>query len=94
MEVENIMNKSNTEKLFNRFSMFHPELPITESLMSFGFEVNDGWYDLIYELCNDLENIGKEEKIDILVLQVKEKFGGLRFYINEDVSLALFVLVF
>jgi hypothetical protein len=49
-----------------------------------GFECNDGWYDIIYHLSEKIEPlIEKDEDSDsIYVVQVKEKFGGLRFYMN------------
>ena len=40
--------------------------------------VDPGWSKLIEDLVNDLFNLGWNGE----VLQVKEKFGGLRFYIN------------
>lgn len=45
---------------------------------------DDGWYDLIYTLCSQITNHLKWNKKDdkVQVVQVKEKFGGLRFYIN------------
>ena len=43
------------------------------------FDVNEGWYPLIKELIEDLIQLGWNKQ----VCQVKEKFGGLRFYINE-----------
>jgi hypothetical protein len=39
------------------------------------FECGDGWYDLLYDLFSKLEDIAP-----IIVIQIKEKFGGLRFY--------------
>lgn len=42
----------------------------------FGIECAQGWKDLVqplFELC---------DKHDVEVLQVKEKFGGLRFYVG------------
>ena len=42
------------------------------------FECNSGWYLLIKELIEDLVELGWDRE----VCQVKEKFGGLRFYIN------------
>lgn len=71
------MNKENTEKLFNRFEFFYPERPITEALMCFGFECGDGWFDLIWNLCEEIDKIKGPE---FSVFQVKEKFGSLRFY--------------
>ncbi len=74
------MNEKNTKKLYTDF----PELYrgrnkiIQESLMPFGFACGDGWFDLIYKLSQDITAIDKETE----AMQVKEKFGGLRFYIN------------
>ena len=42
------------------------------------FDVQVGWYPLIKNLINELINLGWDKQ----VTQVKEKFGGLRFYIN------------
>ncbi|MEK7197881.1 MAG: hypothetical protein AAB648_00250 [Patescibacteria group bacterium] len=73
------VNKENSEYLFKNFLFFHPEAPITKSLMAFGFECGDGWFELINELCKKLKALDLK---DFRVLQVKEKFGGLRFYVN------------
>ena len=43
------------------------------------FVVDNGWLKLIKELIEDLIKLGWDKQ----VTQVKEKFGGLRFYINE-----------
>ena len=49
--------------------------PITDSNF---FAVDNGWFQLIKELIEDLIALGWDKQI----CQVKEKFGGLRFYIN------------
>jgi len=49
-----------------------------ETCLAFGFECSDGWNDLLWRLCEDIEKLGPGE--DFRVEQVKEKFGGLRFY--------------
>lgn len=43
------------------------------------FSVNYGWYPIIKDLIDDLIKLGWDKN----VVQVKEKFGGLRFYIDE-----------
>jgi hypothetical protein len=43
------------------------------------FECDSGWYQIIKDLIVDLIELGWNKEI----CQVKEKFGGLRFYINE-----------
>lgn len=42
------------------------------------FSVGPGWYPLLKDLITDLIALGWDKQ----VCQVKEKFGGLRFYIN------------
>lgn len=56
---------------------FYPDRPpIMDSNF---FHVGDGWYPLIKELIEDLIAMGWDKQ----TCQVKEKFGGLRFYINS-----------
>ena len=57
-----------------------------------GFAIGAGWWDIIESLCNciqghiDWKNEQKEKYNrgegceQVVVLQIKEKFGGLRFY--------------
>lgn len=49
--------------------------PITDSYF---FEINKGWYGIVKDLISDLIELGWDKQ----TCQVKEKFGGLRFYIN------------
>jgi len=53
--------------------------------MSFSFAHGDGCSILVWHLCERLEAVVPQLKQDwrsFHVLQVKEKFGGLRFYTN------------
>jgi hypothetical protein len=52
--------------------------------MCWGFECNDGWYEIINTLCLNIQNyLDNDPNIpQVIASQVKEKFGGLRFYIN------------
>lgn len=89
------MTRELEKRLTDRFSFFRTELPMTESLMCFGFECGDGWFDLIWELSEKIEklefdqyDIDESAKMLLLqesklnVVQVKEKFGELRFYMD------------
>jgi hypothetical protein len=58
-----------------------------ETCMYWGFECSDGWFDLIDELCGNIQsyidnNSHAPDRIipQVTVDQVKEKFGTLRFY--------------
>ncbi len=79
------MNKKNTEKLYKDFPKLykgHAKSP-KESSMSWGFSCGDGWFNLIHTLSAALENhMSEQPGLDIEAVQVKEKFGTLRFYID------------
>lgn len=59
---------------------------MTETAMCWGFEHGEGWYEIINQLCANIQNhIDWLEKTgrpipQVVADQVKEKFGGLRFY--------------
>ena len=80
------MKKELDEKLCAKYPEIFKDRhgKVTETLMCWGFDVEDGWYQLIDDLCAALCLIAVREKVDPPVaVQVKEKFGGLRFYINR-----------
>ena len=68
--------------------------------MYWGFEHGDGWYAIVESLCSniqshvdwkrrgeqfkDLSDQEFDEEHQTVAVQVKEKFGGLRFYVNND----------
>jgi hypothetical protein len=55
-----------------------PIIPI-----QFGFEVEDGWYWLISNLMSNIHMHYKSKEDPYpQITQIKEKFGGLRFYYN------------
>lgn len=55
---------------------------VQESCMAWGFDVGDGWYDIIEKLCQVIMEIADRDGLDPFATQVKEKFGTLRFYIS------------
>lgn len=54
--------------------------------IAFGFECGDGWADLLVELCQKIntyiQTLPQEQIDEIVALQVKEKYGTLRFYLS------------
>lgn len=52
-----------------------------QSCLAFGFECGDGWFDLLWKMCEDIEELHPDDTFE--VYQVKSKFGGLRFYIGS-----------
>jgi hypothetical protein len=85
------MKQELQEKLYKTYPSIFKQKDLTcqETAMCWGFACDDGWYTLIDELCgnieNRLQNVNRNKpKDDHLIceaVQVKEKFGGLRFYI-------------
>jgi hypothetical protein len=55
----------------------------THTAMCHGFECGDGWFGLIYGLCEALQQeTDLEGAPQVVALQVKEKFGSLRFRVR------------
>jgi hypothetical protein len=83
------MRKALEQKLAGRWPMwFNTEGDVRHTLMSWGFCHGDGWFDILWRLCEDLEPlVGEFEQATGLkfeVLQVKEKIGGLRVHVNHS----------
>lgn len=61
-------------------------LSMTETAMCWGFEHGDGWFNIINQLCGNIQHHidwkTKTGKVvpQVVAEQVKEKFGTLRFY--------------
>ena len=56
-----------------------------ETCMCWGFEHGDGWYNIIDNLCSKIQKYIDESNgkvLQVVAIQVKEKFGTLRFYID------------
>jgi hypothetical protein len=75
------MNKEITEEFAKRWPKWFGGLygDPTKTCLAFGFECGNGWKDLLWSLCEDIEKLEPSESFS--VEQVKEKFGGLRFYV-------------
>ena len=79
------------EKLYKKYPEIfkQKDLDKTVTAMCWGISCGDGWFTLINELCgsiqNRLKNVNRNKsEADRLIceaVQVKEKFGGLCFYI-------------
>ena len=78
------MKKELQEKIINKY----PDLFVdysddpAESCLAWGLVVDDGWYQLVDNLCNTIEQyLNDNPKVEkVAILQVKEKFGTLRFF--------------
>lgn len=80
------------EKELQLQAIYPPIFQNTSNLASiklFGFECGDGWFDLLKGLIEKIRDVCIEQSIEAYedgcspeVLQVKEKYGSLRFYMS------------
>ena len=90
------MNQLLTDKLFSEF----PELfrgrkePVKGKLMALGFVCGDGWFDIIYNLSKDITDYAKINNLEPFpkAFEVKQKFGGLVFYLVQPVDNTIYNL--
>jgi hypothetical protein len=91
-KVENKFLKMTREQFDNYMCKTYPKifrqrgLPMTETCMCWGFDIGPGWYELLDKVCKKLQFIDHFLGVETIATQVKEKFGGLRFYNNIDSS--------
>lgn len=87
------MKKELQEKLFKAGPNLYKNKDKSpqETCMCWGITCGDGWFDILMELTLKLEplvveqiNENPESPSQPLVRQVKEKFGGLRFYMDWE----------
>lgn len=64
--------------------------------IGWGMTCSDGWFDLLDTLCADIQHLlkhrnervgrpnGPASELFCRIVQVKEKFGGLRFYVSFE----------
>ncbi len=53
---------------------------------AFGCDCDNGWYELLHDLCAEITELYKryDQPVDIVMDQVKEKYGTLRFYYHHE----------
>lgn len=54
-------------------------------------ELPAGWFDIVDALCRDIEGLLGSEPDRFEVQQIKEKFGGLRFYYSLEGAEDMFI---
>ncbi|MBU6436234.1 MAG: hypothetical protein KGJ44_01630 [Betaproteobacteria bacterium] len=83
------MKKELDALLCRRYPLIFAErdLPMTRTSMCWGFACGDGWFDLVDALCERLQFwTDHNQAPQVVAVQVKEKWGELRFYPRPPVS--------
>ena len=70
------------KKIFDKYPELYrqKDLPMTQTCMCWGLDVGPGWLELVDKLSYLITTYSKLSGITVEATQVKEKFGGLRFY--------------
>lgn len=74
------MKTEQQKALYDKYPIIFQDVgksPMTTG-MHWGIQTGDGWYKLIDQLCDRIQNHKTESPV--IATQVKEKFGTLRFY--------------
>lgn len=59
--------------------------------ISFGFECGDGWFKIINNLIKKIDKLDVNNEVRIF--QIKEKFGGLRVYVEGGLTDEMYDLI-
>lgn len=73
----------------DKFELYQQKYPnLFKEYPRSGFSLCEGWETLVTRLCDTLEwhikQLPQELREHVYCAQVKEKFGGLRFYMNQE----------
>ena len=89
------MNSVLEEQLWSSFPFMKKKLSLAEQhfrgfvsdlYSAFGCECGDGWYKVLYDMCAEITDVFAAVGLqpDIVVDQVKEKYGSLRFHYHHE----------
>ena len=73
-------------KLVNK----HPEIlsryrgDVDKTCFAFGFDHGNGWFYIVQEMLDKIQNIVNETGIEVKVEQIKEKWDSLRCYVDFE----------
>lgn len=83
------MNSENTWRLHSLFPSLYPPMQLDRTLDDsptlppfYAFECGDGWVELLERLSRSIVAHAEFAGIRVSAVQVKEKYGELRFYID------------
>ena len=85
------MNEKNDKYLCEKYPLIFKDRMLADdrqTLMCYGFCHGDGWLNILDTLCDGIQTYCDQKKAEgypdfqIVAVQVKEKFGALRFYVN------------
>jgi hypothetical protein len=81
------MRRELEHKFQTRWPVWFADLygDLTKTCMAWGFSHGNGWFGLVWGLCEQIESVAKDST-RFKVSQVKQEFGGLKFLIDGEGS--------
>ena len=72
------MNKHNTDELYKKFPHLYRErtAPLESSKMAWGFQCEDGWYKIIYEMSRKIQKLSGEGDFAPAITEVTKNTDG------------------
>lgn len=85
------MREELEQKLMDEFPFMEAKNVWTDRKLGFpmGCECEDGWFDLIYNCCKEIDELYKQRNKDsseIKIYQIKEKYGALCIYLGNYID--------
>lgn len=85
------MRKELREKLMKKFPWVEARNVFSGERLGYakGFECGDGWYQLIHDMFQEIDDLYKvqgEDPMEIQILQIKEKWAELRVHLGNYIE--------
>jgi len=82
------MDSQKTEELFQRFPHLYRErtAPLDSSGMGWGFQCEDGWYKIIYEMSKKITKISKEGEFAPAISLVSKHEDGTLYVAVSNIT--------
>jgi hypothetical protein len=78
------VSPENTKKLIDIYpELFACQANSLEPFALFGFECDDGWFEILKECIQKIKDESLEKDLFLTADQVKEKYGTLKIYLNQ-----------
>lgn len=80
------MNAEHTKYLYDTYPALYRQhaWPMSQTAMCWNFDCGTGWFSIIDDLSRRITELDKRDGTQTEAVQVKEKFGTLRFYVNAE----------
>ena len=82
------MDSHKTNELYERFPHLYREraVPLKSSKMGWGFQCEEGWYKIIYEMSKKIQKLSSEGEFAVAITEVSKNEDGTLFVEARNLS--------